>query len=167
MSANLIIRPFSILLFFGMAMNFCYKPEDYPDEPKLEFKSFEKAEDGDRGFLTVSFTDGDGNVGLEEDDTTGKFSPDSRYHNNLFLEYYEKQEGTWTHRELEPPFHYRIPPLEPEGASKALEGDIEVELEPTYYDPNSSYDTIKYKVILADRDLNESNEVETDPIITP
>lgn len=144
----------------------CYKPDEFPDKPELEFEKFEKAEDK-KAFLTVSFTDGDGNVGLEKDDTTGKFSSDSRYHHNLFLEYLEKQNGQWVKRDLDPPFYYRIPPLEPKGQTKALEGEIRVELSPTYYDPSSAYDTIKYRIKLADRDLNESNAVETDPIITP
>lgn len=157
-----------VLLSFAMGalLQACKKPDSYPDEPELSFEKFEKGKD-DKAFLTVSFTDGDGNVGLKEGDTTGKFSPDNRYHYNLFLEYFEKQNGEWVKRELDPPFYYRIPPLEPKGQSKALEGDIRVELSPTYYDPNSPYDTIKYKVRLADRDLNESNPVETGPIETP
>lgn len=166
MRCKRIIRQAFLLVLTGALFQACYKPEEFPDEPRLSFKKFEKGKD-DKAYLTVSFTDGDGNVGLEKEDTTGKFSPDSRYHYNLFLEYYEKQNGDWVKRDLEPPFYYRIPPLEPEGQSKALEGDIRVELSPTYFDPTSSYDTIKYKVRLADRDLNESDPVETDPIVTP
>ncbi len=156
-----------LLLFLPLAFfTACYEPNEFPKEPKLTFEKFEKGENK-TAYLTVSFTDGDGNIGLKKGDTTGKFSPDSRYHYNLFLEYYEKQNGEWVHRDLDPPFYYRVPPLEPKGQSKALEGDIEVQLKPTYFDPSSPYDTIKFKAQLADRDLNESNVVETDPIITP
>lgn len=156
-----------ILIAAGLGMNACFEPEEFPKEPEVEFEKFETIEGESSAYLTVSFTDGDGNVGLEEEDTTGKFSPDTKYHYNLWLEYHEKQNGDWVHRELTPPFYYRIPPLDPEGENKGLEGDIRVELEPTYFDAGSSYDTIKYSIQLVDRDLNESNVVETDPIITP
>ncbi|MFB6257095.1 MAG: hypothetical protein ABEH38_00250 [Flavobacteriales bacterium] len=161
-----IIRISLVFLVSGLLFQACYPPDDFPPKPEIEFKKFEKA-DNNKAYLTISFTDGDGNIGLKEGDTTGKFSPGNRYHHNLFLEYYEKQNGDWVHRDLDPPFYYRIPPLEPKGKSKALKGDIRVELEPTYFDPGSSYDTIKYSIQLADRDLNESNIVETDPIVTP
>lgn len=154
-------------MFLGaLLFQFCQKPEEFPDEPKVSFESFDQKSDS-TAKLTISFTDGDGNIGLKKGDTTGKFSQDNRFHYNLFLEYHEKQNGKWVQRELQPPFYYRIPPLEPKGKSKALEGDIEVTLEPLYFDPVSPHDTIKYSIQLADRDLNESNVVETDPIITP
>ena len=161
-----IIQRSLFYLAIGLGVTACFKPDDFPDEPEISFENFEKAENN-TAYLTVSFTDGDGNIGLEKGDTTGKFSPDSRYHHNLFLEYYEKKNGDWVKRDLDPPFYYRIPPLEPEGRSKALEGDIRVHIKPTYYDPTSPHDTIKFSAQLADRDLNESNIVETDPIIVP
>ncbi len=161
-----IFRNCSVLLLGMVLFQFCEEPEDYPKEPKVSFENFKQNGDS-TALLTVSFTDGDGNIGLDKGDTTGKYSSDSKYHYNLFLEYYEKQNGEWVHRKLQPPFYYRIPPLEPEGKSKALEGEVEVTLEPLYFDPVSPYDTIKYSIQLVDRDLNESNVVETDPIITP
>ncbi len=166
MGCKRIIQRSLVTLLGCLLLQACYKPDEFPDEPSLTFEEF-KVKDDSTARLKVSFTDGDGNIGLKEGDTTGKFSPGSRYHYNLFLEYYEKQNGKWVHRDLDPPFYYRIPPLKPKGQSKALKGDIEVELEPTYFDPTSPYDTIKYSIKLADRELNESEAVETDPIIVP
>lgn len=160
------IRSIHILLFCSLLLSGCFEPEEFPDKPELEFEKFQKLEGSSSAYITVSFTDGDGNVGLEEEDTTGKFSPDSKFHYNLWLEYHERQDGEWVHRELDPPFYYRVPPLEPDGENKALEGDIRVELKPTYFDPTSTYDTIKYSIQLVDRDLQESNVVESEPIIT-
>lgn len=166
MRGRTVIRNCLVFLLGAALFQLCKKPEDFPKEPKISFKNFKQNADS-TAQLTITFTDGDGNIGLEKGDTTGKFSPDSKFHYNLFLEYFEKQNGKWVHRKLQPPFYYRIPPLEPRGSSKALEGEIQVTIEPLYFDPVSPYDTIKYSIQLADRDLNKSNVAETGPIITP
>ena len=62
-------------------------------------------------------------------------------------------------------FLYRIPYLTPNGNNKALKGEIEVTIEPTYYNPFSSQsDTIMFKISRADRNLNVSNVVESEVI---
>jgi len=59
-------------------------------------------------------------------------------------------------------FLYRVPYLTPKGNNKALKGEIEVTIEPTYYNPFSSQsDTIMFKISLADRSLKVSNVVES------
>ncbi len=153
------------LLLFPLTQG-CLDPDEYPPEPRIEFEDFQEVNQN-KALLTISFRDGDGNVGLAKGDTTGDFAPGNRYYNNLFLEYYEKRNGQWVKRDLDPPFHYRVPPLDDENDDEeSLEGDIQVTLEPYYYDPTSPYDTIKYSIQLADKALNESNVVETDPIVT-
>lgn len=152
----------ALLLLFGSFG--CQESVDFPDEPEIEFKSFERNDDGSAD-LTIEFTDGDGDIGLNEGDTTGKYAPGKKYFHNLFVHYYEKQDGEWVKRDLNPPYFYRVPVITPDGKNKALEGDIEVHLEKPYYDPNNSFDTIKYRVQLVDRALNESNKVFS-PVMT-
>jgi hypothetical protein len=124
----------------------------------------------DSGKIIVSFTDGDGDIGLNEGDTTGDFAPRSIFHHNLFIEYYEKDDvlGWVRGKDIvgnDISFLYRIPFLTPNGNNKALKGSIEVSIEPYYFNPLSSQsDTIKYLIKLVDRDLNESNIVESPPI---
>jgi len=61
-------------------------------------------------------------------------------------------------------YDQRIKYIVQEGKDKTLEGDIEVVLNQVLDEfPN---DTIKFKLILIDRDLNKSNEIETEIVFT-
>ena len=146
----------------------CLKPETFPDEPIIKFESFTPFSDS--GEIVISFTDGDGNIGLAESDTTGEFSSTKRYHHNLFVKYFEKIDGIgWQQgKDLageDITFLYRIPTLTPSGKNKALKGSIKVMIEPTYYNPLSpDSDSIKYYITLADRNFNESNIDESPEI---
>lgn len=158
-----------ILLIALIGLASCLKPETFPEEPAINFESFSILKDS--GELVISFTDGNGDIGLNEDDTTGNFAPNKLYHHNLFIEYYEKDNvlGWVRGKDLsgeDISFLYRIPYLTPNGNNKALKGNIEIVIEPTYYNPLSSQsDTVKYRIKLVDRALNESNEIETPAII--
>ncbi len=161
------ISLFAILLI-GIVSS-CLKPETFPLEPIIKFDSFVAMSDS--GEIAISFTDGDGDVGLTRGDTTGEFSSSKTFHHNLFIEYYEKDDNLGWKRGKDLAgnditFLYRVPYLTPNGNNKALKGVIKVVLEPSYFNPLSSQsDTIKYKIRLADRDLNLSNTIES-PVIT-
>ena len=155
----------SVVLAFS-----CRKPTDNTNPiPEIEFLNFEAK--SDTGVFTLSFKDGDGDVGLRPSDTTGDFHFSSEFYNNLFFEYYEKHDfnGWIPGRNFfgDTIIHgYRLPFLEPNGKEKNLQGEIQITLEPRYYNPNSNNsDTIKFVIYLYDRALNKSNEVETFEII--
>lgn len=157
-----------IVLIIAMVFYSCLKPKEYPFEPIITFESFTAMNDS--GTLVISFTDGDGDIGLRESDTTGDFGPNNYFHHNLFVEYYEKDDALgWVRGKTlageNIDFLYRVPYLTPNGNNKALKGEIEVTLEPSYYNPFSSQsDTIKFKIHLADRDKNLSNVIESEII---
>lgn len=148
----------------------CMKLDEYPDEPKISLENFSTADSG--ATLLLNFTDGDGNFGLEQTDTTGVFSNcKNRY--NIFCEYYEKQNNVWQHIELDPcldpdiiPFYYRAPFASPLGQYKAQKGSIELFINPLYYLP-SAFDTCKFQITIMDRDLNLSNTVWTPEYLKP
>jgi hypothetical protein len=147
----------------------CIKPVVYPPEPEIVFKSF--VENGnDQATLIIEFTDGDGNIGLGQADTTGTFCPDTcKFHWNLFCEYYEKQNGVWTHvprnwAEGEA-YYYRIPEVTPTGQNPALIGDIKIDID--YYYLLTGFDTARFEIQLFDRDLNGSNIVQTKAFVKP
>lgn len=152
----------------------CLKVETYPDEPEITYKSFEVFEDS--AIVTISFTDGDGDIGLNPADTIGVFAPDSYFYFNAYLEYYELMNGEWVKGTADPNgnnfptadsivFKNRLPNITPIGQNKALKGDIKLTLEPNYYNPISNFnDSIKYRITLIDRALNISNTIETDII---
>lgn len=160
-----IISKIALITVLIVSFSSCRKTEDYPDTPEIEYKSFETYKDS--AVFTFSFTDGDGDIGLRKSDTTGKFSVGQKYYYNLFLEYYEMKNGQFEKIDLIVPFYYRIPFVDNEGRDKTLQGDISVTLTPFYYDFTSPYDTLKYEAYLVDRDLNESNIIETPELIKP
>lgn len=161
------LRLIIILLIITLSYS-CLKTEEYPIEPEIAFNSFTVY--GDSAKLTIDFTDGDGDIGLSESDTISPYNPGQKYHHNLFLEYYEKDDalGWVAGKDLAGNnivFKYRVPNLTPTGKNKALKGKIEVTIEPTYFNPfSTNADTLKYKITLVDRALHESAVVETDVI---
>lgn len=146
--------------------NACLKTEKFPDEPVIELKSFDPLPDGSAN-LTIQFTDGDGDIGLNPGDTFPPFDINSTYYYNLFVNYFEQQNGEWVQIPItNPPLSYRTPVITPNGQNKSLNGEITVKLS-LYFDPNSAFDTIRLSTQLIDRSLNESNVVETGAMIKP
>ena len=145
------------------------KPEsEYPDIPAIEYSAF--VAEGSKGKITINFTDGDGDMGLRESDTQPPYDTSSVYFNNCFIAYEEKVNGQWQTGldQLGNPveFRYRIPYITPEGQNKALKGSIDIFISPYYYNPSSvNSDTIRFRIKIVDRALNESNEVISEEII--
>ncbi|MEX1133027.1 MAG: hypothetical protein WEC15_07390 [Flavobacteriales bacterium] len=144
----------------------CFPKEQFPVEPSITMKSFEQF--GDSASLTISFTDGNGDIGLEPSNLQPPFDTGSTYFHNMFLEYEELQNGVWVRPTLAIPFYYRIPNITPTGQNKVLEGDIAVALKPWPVfpaPPGSPNDTIRFSVQLVDRALNLSNTELTEQVI--
>jgi len=151
----------------------CLKPEEFPNEPIIEFISFEAQ--GDSGIFVISFTDGDGDIGLEAQDTLEPYNESSYYYYNLYFDYYEIVNGDTVRGTSDPnnfptadpiTLAFRIEDITPVGQNKALKGEIKTILEPRYYHAGAtSNDSLLYKIVLIDRALNVSNELIT-PIIT-
>lgn len=154
-----------LLVGVGLLVGGCLKTEEFPKEPKIEFKSFELF--GDSASLVISFTDGDGDIGLGPSDTSPPFDTASTYYFNLFLEHAEKRNGVWYDVEFEEPISYRIPRITPSGQNKVLEGEIAVALDPFSLFITTNSDTVRYTVELVDRALNVSNRASTGDIIVP
>lgn len=147
----------------------CLPEPNYPDEPSIEFRSFESLPSGGRE-LIIGFTDGDGDVGLAQGDTVPPFCSSCAYHQNLHCEYQEWQNGEWVEISLDPsagqiPFYYRVPPAEPTGQNPALNGTIAVNM-PAWH-LSSPFDSVRFRITLYDRSLNASNEVFTHAVLKP
>lgn len=161
------IITFLILLSFLVS---CRKPKCDENVPAIAYKSFQQFRDAqgkmlDTAKIIISFKDCDGDIGLEDRDTLAPFDPSSKYYYNLVLQYFEMVNGSWV--SCDTCFRYRIPKLTAEGQSKILEGEIGLSISPFYYDFTSpDSDTIKFAITLYDRELNESNKVETPVILT-
>ncbi len=145
----------------------CTKQEKFPNEPHIEYISFTKIQNSsgidDKGVLKISFTDGDGDIGLSNEDTTGSFDKNSIYYYNFFITYYEKQHGQFV--VVLPPvtFNSRIPVIKSIGNNNSIKGEIEIEM--LFNNPFSVYDTIKFDASIADRALHVSNVISVPEII--
>ena len=145
----------TVLLFTSS----CQKKVTYPLEPVILFNSFQVYNDS--AILSIDFTDGDGDIGLTSSDVS------KPYDSNLFLTYYEKQKGVFKKIDLPLPFNYRIPVLNKSNKEKPLKGTISVNITPTFYNPFSKFDTLKFDVNIKDRALNLSNTISTPEVVRP
>ena len=157
----------NIFLFCLLIAVGCAKPPDYPIEPVIEFMqlstnfSSQKAqrETGESPIIaTLSFTDGDGDIGNDDNETT-IFIIDLR-------DTTEENSAT------------RLPKVPEAGANNGISGEISFRLLPTcclfppeFQDqPNCQFsasypmDTLIYEVYIMDRAGNVSNRVKLDPI---
>jgi hypothetical protein len=158
-----------IFLLSGLFLFSCGKNESFPSEPTVTFKDF--IIQGDSAQLIFEFTDGDGNIGLEETDILPPFNSESYYHYNLYIRYFEKNETNQWNPGITAAgdtviFRYRVKPFVLSANSKGIKGTMEVSLSPFFYNPFSvNNGVIKYTIELIDRDLNKSNIEETPEII--
>lgn len=159
---------FLVLSFFA-----CEKPEEYPLVPAIEFKtiyseSYYNPADSEiydtKVFVTVSFTDGDGDIGYHSRESGRNDAifddPTSQYFNNFIVKTLILQNGLWN--SIDTPISARIPYLTPEGANKALRGEILREF--TVPVPLDN-DTLRYEIFIYDRQLHQSNTISTSSII--
>ena len=156
-SSKIVLFIVLLMLFFA-----CKKRESFSDIPYLEFSHYELKDSVDAlGNITklcelhIYFTDGDGDIGLFEQDSIPPFDY------NLFVNYYEMNNGNLQIQNLTPPYHIRMPNLTPTGQNKSLKVDVKYDVNVTY----RNSDTIKFELKLFDRALNESDWASSSLII--
>lgn len=168
-----------LILIVGTVVLSCRKFEDFPEIPVITYENFivlMNQETGitERGVLVFSYTDGNGDLGLDKGDTLPPFDRNSKYYYNLIIKYFEKQNGVFVEVPLLSwnsdssyydtlTFNSRFPILTPESGNQAIKGVFEDTL--FIYNPLSDFDTIMFKAYIYDRALNKSNEIETQEIV--
>lgn len=160
----------SYIIIFAILLSSCKKETSFPEEPHIEFKSYDSYSI-DSADCWISFTDGDGDIGILSTDTTSEY--------NLRMVYYYKDTasgGQFVPYDYTPSdslarfdtlaYNYKIDNLTPDGQYKALEGDIKVRLRSSFiYYP--LHTVVKFQISLWDRAGHKSNTVETNEIIVP
>ena len=162
---------FAILFSFG-----CKKNDTTPTPPKITFLEAHISSDNSYSIVNFEFFDADGDLGLKQEENTGV----QEY--NVFVDYYEKNNGIW---ELKSPivdstynfdtllweyniqyFHVRMPYITNE-AKLSLEGDIKVLLffNNFKFTQTAKADTFRYDISIKDRALHSSNVIITSELI--
>jgi hypothetical protein len=164
-----------ILLGSCILSQSCKKKDEYPVVPYIEFMSFTKWTGGglDTALtMKISFTDGDGDIGLS-DDTMPPFNPHGRYYYNFLITYMEKKGGQWkyylvfnniTQQYDTVNFNSRIPWLTPDGGNRAIKGEIDLMMK-LLRPAEANYDTVRFDAFIYDRSFNKSNVIRTPEVI--
>jgi hypothetical protein len=158
------MKSYRTILFLTCILFFtACKKETNSASPEISFLDFTKKNNPNgadtEGTLRINFKDADGDIGLKNGDTTGVFHPDSSHYYNLWITYYEKQNGIFYPIDLPIQSSIRVPELEINGLAEGV-------IETTFFinNPFSTYDTIRYEVTLFDRALHKSNTITTPEI---
>lgn len=164
-----MMRKGLLFVLVVVALSSCLKRVDYPNRPYIEYLGFypnpAATNAGDSlGAVKFSFTDGDGDLGLNQGDTLGVFGPGQPYFYNLFVNYFEKQNGEYVNVVPAIPFHVRFKRLSSDGGNGELAGEMEVGITAR---PSTPYDTIRYEIYIVDRSLQHSDTIVTPDIILP
>ena len=168
----------TILFAILIAMAACKKKVEYPIEPKITFDGLSYLMNADSTLtgeviLTIGYTDGDGDLGLDDADTLYPFGPNDPHYYNLIIDYL-KWDGTafvetpllsWNQQSqsfdtVSFNARFKLPVFNDE--ENAISGIIEYTM--MVFNPLSPNDTIKFRAHILDRALHESNTIETDAI---
>jgi hypothetical protein len=167
---------------FLLLFSACMKEPVYPPEPQIEIKSITARTIYDEFRqtnvaeikITLRFKDGDGNLGIDNANPADSLAPFdyangfNKFHYNYFIETYFESDGEFKLVNLPISLNGRYPLLNPDGEKRALEGELLYTIDDlvTAWFPLSfkSGDRIKFRVTIADRALNLSNTVESDPV---
>lgn len=158
-----------ILILMVLGYTSCIEKPTYPSVPVIEYKDFIRygndPSNPDSVEVVVSFTDNEGDIGLDQADTHGLFK-----YGNIWLVFYYDSNGTWAAYDSSittPQFDtfkvaYRVPEVLPPGdAAEPMKGLIYVKQNPFI----KVSDKIKYQIYMYDRALHKSDTIHTPPIV--
>ena len=97
------------LIMIPLFMVSCKKDDTFPVTPEINFVSLVKyvsVSNNDSLELTFDFTDGDGDIGSPESNTSSR---------DIFAKLFELKNGVFVEANLAAPLEYRMPYLEPSG----------------------------------------------------
>ena len=176
------MRKFNLLYMSVLSLFFlaCQKPVEYPVEPKIAYEGFTYLFDADstftgEGILAFSYTDGDGDLGLDDTDTMAPFGPGDAHYYNMVIDYLKCVNGEFVKTPLlswnaiaqsydTVSFNARFVRLRDTDNPRAISGTMRYTM--PVRNPLSPDDTIKFEIRILDRALHESNVILTDPIYT-
>ena len=157
-----LIKILGVFLVSGLVFA-CVKKSKYPTVPEIEYKDFVLI-DSKSAYLQLKFSDGDGNVTLNENDTTKNFFYTYYYYDTII-----KKFTALYSPDLNDTFRFaysvRTPLEAPSFKGKQISGEISVKLQE--YRHSKYVKRVKYVMYLLDQDGNKSNVVTSPEINVP
>lgn len=159
------------MLFFISLISCSIEEQNFSIIPNLTLSKVEQVKREGKDsivFIDIEYSDGDGNIGLEANDTFPPFNFPGKYSKNLFINVFKIENGV-TLPIIIPlttdtiNFNDRIKNLTPTGKNKSIKGVLKLNLNPIPF-PGVFPDSMFYTVQIIDRALNFSNVVST-PIL--
>lgn len=154
---------FKYLLFFGFIslIMACVKKTSYPTVPEIEYQAFYPYA-GDSADIQIKFTDGDGDIGGSETDTTRNFWVTYYYQDTVtsnYTAYYIAEDNDT----LRTGYLIKAPGESYKG--KPISGEVNVRLQ--QFRHSKKVKNVKYVMYLYDAAGNKSNVVTTPAIAVP
>jgi hypothetical protein len=163
---------YAVLIWFAG----CQTIPEFPVVPSISFNSVSfkdfPGSNPDIIYLTINYKDGDGDLGLSDDDL--KVSPylnDSiiangqkirnEDHYNLYLDFFRKEDNEYKSVNVDGSDGI-FPRLQEIDAKGPIEGTILYQIKSLYFFKSDS-SIVKIKVHIQDRALHKSNTIETPP----
>jgi len=161
-----------IILFCGLGiLNSSCKPESFGDSniPAIDLEGLNVLKHPVTGLdsiiiAEISYSDGDGDIGLTDADTFSPFRFGEPFFNNLWIELEYKEGGNWilaSDDSLQ--LSQRISNLTPVGDVKSIRGKIKLRIpvKPTLF---FTHTEVRYSFVLGDRSFQRSNKVRSEEL---
>ena len=171
-------KTMTILFAILIAMAACKKKLEYPIEPAITYQGLTYLMNADSTLsgeiiLSIGYTDGDGDLGLDDADTLYPFGPNDPHYYNLIIDYLKWDGNDFVETPLlnwnqqtqsfdTISFNARFKRLVFNDEEASISGVIDYTM--MVFNPVSPNDTIKFRAHLLDRALHESNTIETEAI---
>lgn len=171
-------KTISILVLMIFVLVACQEKMEYPIEPHITYEGLAYVMNADSTLtgevvLSIGYTDGDGDLGLDDADTLYPFGPNDPHYYNMIIDYLKWNGSAFVETPLldwnpqtqdfdTVSFNARFKRLVFNDEAISISGTIDYKM--MVYNPFSPNDTVKFKVHLIDRALHESNTIETDMI---
>ncbi len=158
------LRKVAPVLLLGLFLTSCQEKMEFPVEPQITYEGFQYLMDADstltgEGILSIGYTDGDGDLGLDDADTLYPFGPHDPHYYNLLIDYLRWDGTQFVNDSVDFSARFkRLSFIE----DKAIFGTFDYTI--PLLTPLHPHDTIQLQIRLIDRALHVSNTITTEPI---
>ncbi len=172
------IQPYLFVLGMALALSACFNEPDYSDTPEISTPEIDRYSlEAGRGVgkgkrdsvvIRVNFKDGDGNLGntipLSKGDSA-RYASNGGW-GNYRLRTFRLENGRYVEQPISVDRTFFFPDLARDKPKGPISGPLDYNTTFQYGTSFRMYPT-KFRITIRDRNLNESNEIETDTINLP